>query len=101
MRLNRFWLIALVGLMSFGVATSFQVSAANTDTKTAKTSNAPAKTTTKVEVKKAAKSSKKSKGPHKQTRRTITENRITSNIMSFNQPVAMVDNTNMEVSCDY
>ena len=68
MRLNRFWLIALVGLMSFGVATSFQVSAANADTKTAKTSNAPAKTTTKVEVKKTAKSSKKSKA----VRTTVT-----------------------------
>ena len=68
MRLNRFWLIALVGLMSFGVATSFQVSAANADTKTAKSSNAPAKTTTKVEVKKTAKSSKKSKA----VRTTVT-----------------------------
>ncbi|MEY3418888.1 MAG: hypothetical protein RJA46_659 [Pseudomonadota bacterium] len=68
MRLNRFWLIALVGLMSFGVATSFQVSAANADTKAAKTSNAPVKTTTKVEVKKTAKSSKKSKA----VRTTVT-----------------------------
>ena len=39
-------------------------------------------------------------GPN-QTRRQITESRITSNIMSFNQPVAMIDNTQMEVSCEY
>jgi D-alanyl-D-alanine endopeptidase (penicillin-binding protein 7) len=61
MHLNRFWLIALVGLMSFGVATSFQVSAANNDTKPAKTSKSPSKSTTKVVVKKPAKSAKKPK----------------------------------------
>lgn len=61
MYLNRFWLITLVGLMSFGVASSFQVSAANNDSKTSKTSNSSPKKTTKVEVKKVAKSAKKSK----------------------------------------
>lgn len=61
MYLNRFWLITLVGLMSFGVASSFQVSAANNDSKTAKTSNSSPKKTTKVEVKKVAKTTKKSK----------------------------------------
>ena len=35
------------------------------------------------------------------TRRQITENRITQNIMSFNQPVAFVDTSNMEVSTEY
>jgi hypothetical protein len=37
----------------------------------------------------------------KNTRRHITEQRITSNIMTYNQPVALIDNTAMEVSCDY
>jgi hypothetical protein len=35
----------------------------------------------------------RNKGPIKSTRRQITENRITSNIMSFNQPVALIDNS--------
>ena len=61
MYLNRFWLITLVGLMSFSVASSFQVSAANNDSKTSKTSNSSSKKTTKVEVKKVAKSTKKTK----------------------------------------
>ena len=61
MRLNRFWHITLVGLISFGVANSFQASAANSDSKTSKTSNSSSKKTTKVEAKKVAKTTKKSK----------------------------------------
>lgn len=76
MHLNRFWRIALVGLMSFGLATSFQVSAANNDPKPAKTSKtssnsaakSSAKSTAKVVVKKSAKSTKKSKS----VRTTVT-----------------------------
>jgi len=76
MHLNRFWRIALVGLMSFGLTTSFQVSAANNDPKPAKTSKtssnsaskSSAKSTTKVVVKKPAKSTKKSKA----VRTTVT-----------------------------
>ena len=72
MHLNRFWLITLVGLMSFGVASSFQVSAANSDSKTSKTSKSTSKSTSKktakVEVKKAAKTSRKSKS----VRTTVT-----------------------------
>ena len=68
MHLNRFRLIALAVLMSFGVAASFQVSAANKDSQTAKTSKSSTKATTKVEVKKAAKSPKKSKA----VRTTVT-----------------------------
>jgi hypothetical protein len=47
------------------------------------------------------KTEKKRKGPIKQSRRTITESRITSNIMSYNQPVALVDNSIMEISADF
>jgi hypothetical protein len=48
------------------------------------------------------KNSRKAKATlHKQTRRTITESRITANIMSFNQPTAVVDNSQMEVSSFY
>jgi D-alanyl-D-alanine endopeptidase (penicillin-binding protein 7) len=72
MYLNRFWLITLVGLMSFGVASSFQVSAANNDSKTSKTSNSSPKKTTKVEVKKVAKSTKKSKT----VRTTVTRSSV-------------------------
>lgn len=61
MRLNRFWHITLVGLISFGVANSFQASAANSDSKTSKISNSSSKKTTKVEAKKVAKTTKKSK----------------------------------------
>jgi hypothetical protein len=43
----------------------------------------------------------KRKGPIKQTRRHITENRICSNIMSYNQPVALLDSTGMEVSSEF
>lgn len=68
MYLNRFWLIALVGLMSFGVATSFQAIAANTDSKSTKTSKSADKSTAKVVIKKSAKSSKKSKA----VRTTVT-----------------------------
>ncbi|MFM1758975.1 MAG: hypothetical protein RLY75_245 [Pseudomonadota bacterium] len=60
MHLNRFWLVALVCLISFGAASSFSVMAANSDSKTAKSSKA-AKAPTKSESKKAVKSSKKSK----------------------------------------
>lgn len=61
MHLNRFWLIALVGLMSFGLATSFQASAANNDSQSSKASKSSTKSNTKVVVKKSAKSPKKSK----------------------------------------
>lgn len=61
MHLNRVWHITLVGLISFGVAISFQASAANSDSKTSKTSKSSSQKTTKVEVKKVAKSTKKSK----------------------------------------
>ena len=61
MHLNRVWHITLVGLISFGVAISFQASAANIDSKTSKTSKSSSQKTTKVEVKKVAKSTKKSK----------------------------------------
>ena len=48
------------------------------------------------------KNSRKAKATlHKQTRRTITKSRITANIMSFNQPTAVVDNSQMEVSSFY
>lgn len=60
MHLNRFWLIALVCLISFGATTSPSVIAANSDSKTAKSSKA-AKAPAKSESKKAVKSSKKSK----------------------------------------
>jgi D-alanyl-D-alanine endopeptidase (penicillin-binding protein 7) len=60
MHLNRFWLVALVCLISFGAATSFSVMAANSDSKTSKSSKA-AKSPAKSESKKAVKSSKKSK----------------------------------------
>ncbi|WP_114653144.1 serine hydrolase [Polynucleobacter necessarius] len=72
MHLNRFWRIALVGLMSLGLATSFQVNAANNDSKSAKTSKASSKpstkSTAKVVVKKSAKSTKKPKS----VRTTVT-----------------------------
>ena len=61
MHLNRFWLIVAVGLVSFGVATSFQASAVSKDSQTAKSTKASAKTPAKSEVKKTAKSSKKPK----------------------------------------
>lgn len=35
------------------------------------------------------------------TRRNITQNRITSNIMSFNQATPAIDNSGMEISSDY
>lgn len=60
MHLNRFWLVALVCLISFGATTSPSVMAANSDSKTAKSSKA-AKAPAKSESKKAVKSSKKSK----------------------------------------
>ena len=61
MHLNRFWLIVAVGLVSFGVATSFQASAVSKDSQTAKSTKVSAKTPAKSEVKKTAKSSKKPK----------------------------------------
>jgi len=48
-----------------------------------------------------SKAKNKRRGNPMNTRRQITENRITSNIMSFNQPVAFVDTSNMEVSMEY
>ena len=60
MHLNRFWLVALVCLISFGATTSPAVMAANSDSKTTKSSKA-AKAPAKSESKKAVKSSKKSK----------------------------------------
>lgn len=35
------------------------------------------------------------------TRRKITENRISSNIMNFNSPTAVNDFSDMELSVDY
>lgn len=61
MHLNRFWLIVAVGLVSFGVVTSFQASAVSKDSQTAKSTKVSAKTPAKSEVKKTAKSSKKPK----------------------------------------
>jgi len=40
-------------------------------------------------------------GTGAKTRRMITENRISKNILIFNQPTAICDFTNMEVSTDY
>lgn len=61
MYLNRFWRITLVGLIAFGLATSFQAIAVNKDAQTPKSSKGAAKTSAKSESKKAAKNSKKSK----------------------------------------
>lgn len=61
MHLKRFRLIVTVCFMAFGVATAFQVTAANKDPQTAKSSKAPAKASSKSEPKKASKSSKKAK----------------------------------------
>ena len=61
MYLNRFWLVTLVCLISFGAATSLPVMAANSDSQTAKSAKAAAKTSAKSEPKKVVKSSKKSK----------------------------------------
>ncbi|CAM3717817.1 serine hydrolase [Polynucleobacter arcticus] len=76
MRMNRLWLVAVVGLVSFGVATSFQVSASNKDPQATKATKDSTKTSSKTtikkpvktEVKKVAKSSKK---PHT-VRTTVT-----------------------------
>jgi D-alanyl-D-alanine endopeptidase (penicillin-binding protein 7) len=61
MYLNRFWLVTLVCLISFGVATSSPVIAANSDSQTAKSTKSAAKKSAKSESKKVVKSSKKSK----------------------------------------
>jgi D-alanyl-D-alanine endopeptidase (penicillin-binding protein 7) len=61
MYLNRFWLVTLVCLISFGAATSLPVMAANSDSQTSKSAKAAAKTSAKSEPKKVVKSSKKSK----------------------------------------
>jgi D-alanyl-D-alanine endopeptidase (penicillin-binding protein 7) len=61
MYLNRFWLVTLVCLISFGAATSLPVMAANSDSQTAKSAKAAAKASAKSEPKKVVKSSKKSK----------------------------------------
>jgi D-alanyl-D-alanine endopeptidase (penicillin-binding protein 7) len=68
MHLNRFWLIVVVGLVSFGAATSFQASAAINDSQTTRSTKATAKTPIKVEIKKTARSSKKPKA----VRTTVT-----------------------------
>jgi serine-type D-Ala-D-Ala endopeptidase (penicillin-binding protein 7) len=68
MHLNRFWLIVVVGLVSFGATTSFQASAAMNDSQATKSTKASAKTPVKVEIKKTAKSSKKPKA----VRTTVT-----------------------------
>jgi D-alanyl-D-alanine endopeptidase (penicillin-binding protein 7) len=65
--MKRLWLMVVVGLVSFGVATSFQASANTKDSQGANSSksssksssNAATKKPAKTEVKKAAKSSKK------------------------------------------
>jgi D-alanyl-D-alanine endopeptidase (penicillin-binding protein 7) len=61
MYLNRFWLLAHICLISFGVATSSPVIAANPDSKTTKTNKAATKTPTKSDSKKVVKSTKKPK----------------------------------------
>jgi D-alanyl-D-alanine endopeptidase (penicillin-binding protein 7) len=61
MYLNRFWLVTLVCLISFGAASSLPVMAANPGSQTAKSAKAAAKTSAKSEPKKVVKSSKKSK----------------------------------------
>lgn len=68
MHVNRFWLIAVTSLVSFGVATSFQASAANNDAPASKSTKKSVKTTVKLEPKKVAKSSKKPKA----VRTTVT-----------------------------
>jgi len=60
MHLNRFWLLAHICLVSFGVAISSPVIAANPDSQTSKSSRA-AKGPAKSESKKVVKSSKKPK----------------------------------------
>ncbi len=66
MRVNHLWLMAIVGLVSFFAATSFQVIAANNDSPASKTTKSTkstkpssAKAPVKSEAKKSAKSSKK------------------------------------------
>ena len=61
MYLNRFWLVTLVCLISFGAVSSFPIMAANPDSKTAKTNKAAAKTPAKSDSKKVVKSIKKPK----------------------------------------
>jgi D-alanyl-D-alanine endopeptidase (penicillin-binding protein 7) len=61
MHLNRLWLLAVVSLVSFGVATSFQAGAANNDSQTTKSTKSQKKAPVKVVVKKVTKNSKKQK----------------------------------------
>ena len=62
MSVNRFWLMAAVGLVSFATVASFQASATNTDSPAAKSiKSSVAKAPAKSEAKKVAKSSKKPK----------------------------------------
>ena len=61
MYLNRFWLVTLVCLISFGAVSPFPIMAANPDSKTAKTNKAAAKTPAKSDSKKVVKSIKKPK----------------------------------------
>ncbi|MBU3559135.1 serine hydrolase [Polynucleobacter sp. Nonnen-W13] len=61
MYLNRFWLVALVCLISFGAASSSPVMANNSDSKTAKSTKAAGKAPAKSESKKVVKSTKKPK----------------------------------------
>jgi D-alanyl-D-alanine endopeptidase (penicillin-binding protein 7) len=68
MYLNRLWHVVLVSLVSFAVATSFQASAADKDARTTKPSKSSAKAPVRTEIKKASKSSKKSKA----VRTTVT-----------------------------
>ena len=61
MRLNRFWLLVMVGLVSFGATVPLQAFAVKKDSQSSKASKEVAKTPTKTEVKKVAKSTKKPK----------------------------------------
>ena len=61
MHLNRFWLLVMVSLVSIGATVPLQAFAVKKDSQSSKASKEVAKTPTKTEVKKVAKSTKKPK----------------------------------------
>lgn len=61
MRLNRFWLLVMVSLVSYGATVPLQAFAVKKDSQSSKASKEVAKTPTKTEVKKVTKSAKKPK----------------------------------------
>ncbi len=61
MRVNRFWLLAMVSLVSFGTITPLQVSAANKDSQSSQSTKVVVKTSAKADTKKAVKSAKRAK----------------------------------------